>query len=72
MLGGGRVRAECQDGNERICRIPGKLKKRVWMRRGDLVAVEPWTAQSDKRGDIKWRYTKNQARILKKKHNFNP
>jgi translation initiation factor 1A len=67
MLGGDRVRAKCSDGNERICRIPGRLRKRVWMRAGDLILVRPWPVQSDERGDVIYRYTYTQANWLKRK-----
>lgn len=68
MLGGDKMRVKCSDGNTRICRIPGKLRKRVWIRIGDLVLVEPWTAQSNERADIVFRYTSTQANWLKRKN----
>ena len=67
MLGGERVLVRCQDGKERLCRVRGKLKRRVWVREGDIVLVSPWDFQSDKRGDIFWRYRKNQANWLRNK-----
>lgn len=67
MLGGDRLRVKCDDGNERICRIPGKLRKRVWIKPGDLVLVKPWKIQSDSRGDVIFRYTLTQANWLKRK-----
>jgi translation initiation factor 1A len=67
MLGGERVLVKCQDGKERLCRIRGKLKRRVWVREGDIVLVSPWDFQSDKRGDIFWRYRKNQNEWLRNK-----
>ena len=67
MLGGDRVRARCADDNERICRIPGRLRKRVWMRSGDLILVKPWPVQSNERGDVIYRYTATQANWLKRK-----
>ena len=67
MLGGDRVRARCDDGNTRICRIPGRLRKRVWMKMGDLILVRPWKVQSNERGDIIFRYTYTQANWLRRK-----
>lgn len=67
MLGANRIQVDCEDGKERICRIPGKMKKRVWTRVDDIVIIKPWKYQSDSRGDLVWRYTKNQAAVLKKK-----
>ena len=65
MLGSERILVKCQDGKERLCRIRGKLKRRVWVREGDVVLVSPWDFQSDTRGDIFWRYTKNQREWLR-------
>ncbi len=67
LLGFDRVLVKCQDGNERLCRIRGKMKRRVWIRVGDVVLVSPWDFQSDKRGDLIWRYTKAQADMLRRK-----
>ncbi|MFB0500866.1 MAG: translation initiation factor eIF-1A [Candidatus Bathyarchaeia archaeon] len=67
MLGFDRVLVKCQDGHERLCRIRGKMKRRVWIRQGDIVLVSPWDFQSDKRGDVVWRYKRNQAEWLRKK-----
>ncbi len=67
MLGGDKMRVVCDDGKTRIVRIPGKLRKRVWMRPGDLILVQPWKIQGDKRGDAVFKYTPTQANWLKKK-----
>ena len=67
MVGGDRVRARCADGHERICRIPGRLRKRVWMRAGDLILVKPWVVQAEERADVVYRYTYTQANWLKRK-----
>ena len=65
MLGFDRVMVKCQDGHERLCRDRGKLKRRVWIRDGDVVLVSPWDFQPDTRGDIFWRYRKNQTEQLR-------
>lgn len=61
MYGYDRVLVECSDGKTRLCRIRGQLKRRIWIKEGDLVLVSPWDFQSDKRGDVWWRFTKGQA-----------
>ncbi len=66
MLGFDRLLVSCQDGKERLCRIRGKMKRRMWIRVGDIVLVSPWDFQSDKRGDIIWRYKRNQAEWLRR------
>ncbi len=68
MLGGDKLRVKCIDGNTRICRIPGKLRKRVWIRTGDLVLVEPWNTQMNERADVIFRYTQTQANWLRRKN----
>jgi translation initiation factor 1A len=64
FLGFDRIMVKCQDGHERLCRIRGKMKRRAWIRLGDIVLVSPWDFQSDVRGDICWRYKRNQTEWL--------
>jgi translation initiation factor 1A len=66
LLGASRIKIMCADGKSRMGRIPGKLKKRMWIRVGDLVIVRPWKFQDDK-SDIVWRYTKTQANYLSRR-----
>ncbi len=67
MSGASRLIVMCEDGVTRNCRIPGKMKKRMWIREGDLVIVKPWEFQ-DEKGDIIYRYTKTQAAYLSRNH----
>lgn len=67
MLGANKLKVRCQDGKIRTCRIPGRLRKRVWMREGDIVIIEPWTIQGDSSGDVVWRYTQTEASALRRK-----
>ncbi|HLC59001.1 MAG TPA: translation initiation factor eIF-1A [archaeon] len=67
MLGGDHVKANCTDGNVRVCRIPGRLRKRVWINPGNLILVKPWVVQSNIRGDVAFVYTPTQANYLKRK-----
>ena len=53
----------CEDGYTRTARIPGKMKKRMWIRENDLVIVKPWQFQTEK-ADIVYRYTQTQANYL--------
>ncbi len=65
LLGGGRLLVYCEDGKERICRIPGKIKRYIWVREGDIVIVKPWQIEKDKKGDVIWRYTRIQVEWLR-------
>ncbi len=66
LLGGSRIRVQCADGKARMGRIPGKIKKKMWIREGDLVIVKPWDFQEDK-ADILYRYTKTQSSYLSRR-----
>ncbi|MFH1257641.1 MAG: translation initiation factor eIF-1A [Candidatus Micrarchaeota archaeon] len=67
MYGGSRMRVECADGKERLCRIPGKIKMRVWVKVNDVVLVMPWSVEGDTKGDIAYRYTRTQVDLLQRK-----
>lgn len=66
-LGGSRMNVKCFDGKARVCRVPGRLKRRLWLREGDIVLVKPWEFEGDKKGDIIFKYTKAQTEWLKRK-----
>ncbi len=66
ILGGRRVSVLCEDGETRLARIPGKMRRRQWVREGDLIIVWPWDFQ-DSKADVKHRYTKTQAMYLSRK-----
>ena len=62
-----RMNIKCQDGETRICRVRGKMKKRMWVREGDVVLISPWDFQPSEKGDIIFRYTRNQVYLLREK-----
>ena len=66
ILGGRRVTVLCEDGETRLARIPGKMRRRQWVREGDLIIVWPWDFQ-DSKADVKHRYTKTRAMYLSRK-----
>src|SRR3989338_7143047 len=67
-LGGSRMRVRCLDGKERICRIPGRLRRALWVRENDVVIVEPWELGGNEKGDIIYKYKgKAEVDFLKKK-----
>ena len=67
VLGASRFRVSCQDSKDRICRVSGKFRRRIWVKTGDVVLVKPWDIQPEDRGDIVWRYTRTQAGWLQKR-----
>lgn len=66
-LGGSRMKVRCLDGKTRTCRIPGRLKRSLWVREGDIIIVQPWELGGAEKGDIIYKYTKSQKAFLKKK-----
>jgi translation initiation factor 1A len=65
MLGANHIRVRCFDGVTRMGRIKGKIKKRAWIREGDLLIIIPWEFQ-DEKCDIHFRYRGPQVDWLKK------
>ncbi len=63
IMGGSRLRVICEDGVPRLARIPGKLRRRMWIREGDLLIIAPWDFQQEK-ADVKFRYTSTQSAHL--------
>ncbi|HUC38509.1 MAG TPA: hypothetical protein VL944_00050 [Candidatus Acidoferrum sp.] len=57
IAGATKFVVECQDGKQRLCSIPGRFRRRFWVKENDVVIVKPWVVQSDERGDIVWRYS---------------
>ena len=73
IYGNERMQVFCEDGKHRIGRIRGKIKKRVWIRKGDLVIVNPWefeTQSKDKleKCEITWRYMRHEIAWLDRKN----
>ncbi|HID16683.1 TPA: translation initiation factor eIF-1A [Candidatus Bathyarchaeota archaeon] len=67
MLGYDRLMVKCTDGRERVCRIRGKMKRKVWIKVGDVVLVAPWEFQPETKGDVLWRYMESQVATLRRK-----
>lgn len=66
-LGGNKMMIKCLDGKIRNCRVPGRLRRRLWLRPGDVVIIEIWELDKN-RGDIILKYRQNQIAWLKKKN----
>ncbi len=67
LLGASRFRVNCKDGKVRICRIPGKFRRRIRIRVGDLVIIKPWDIEPNEKGDVVWIYTRTQANWVRSK-----
>lgn len=64
-LGGNKMFVNCLDGVTRNCRVPGRLKRKLWLRPGDVVIAEPWEFDKNK-ADIILKYKPNQIEWLKR------
>ncbi len=65
-LGASRMSVKCLDGKSRNCRVPGRLKRKLWLREGDVVLVEPWEFE-DGKADVLFKYTPAAVAWLKRK-----
>ena len=65
-VGGSRMLISCMDGKTRNCKVPGRLRRGMWLREGDVVIIEPWEFDNAK-GHIMYKYTKTQVEKLKQK-----
>ncbi|MBI4738493.1 translation initiation factor eIF-1A [Candidatus Woesearchaeota archaeon] len=66
-VGGSRMMVRCMDGKVRNCRIPGRLKNKLWVREGDLVIVAPWEFSGNEKGDVILKYKRNQFEHLRER-----
>jgi translation initiation factor 1A len=71
LLGAARIRVMCEDTISRMGRITGKMKKKMWIREGDLLIVRPWGFQEGK-ADILFRYSRTQSQYLARKNLLPP
>ncbi len=65
-LGGSRMYVRGTDGNEIMARVPGRAKKFLWIREGDIVLLQPWELDKDK-ADLIYKYKPNEIKALDKK-----
>lgn len=81
IIGNNNALVFCNDGNERLCHIRGRLrKKKIWLNSGDIVLVSTRDFESaiskpdpkDKRGDILTKYETKSYKMLKRDQTINP
>ncbi|MCF2142063.1 MAG: translation initiation factor 1A [Candidatus Lokiarchaeota archaeon] len=69
IFGGEHMGVRSENGVDYLGVIRGKIKKRMWVRLGDVVLITPWadmTVKKDKKpkAHIIWRYTRTQVNWL--------
>lgn len=67
-LGARRMEVLCADQVKRTARIPGRFRRGYRITVNDVVIVEPWDDLSGDRGDITYRYRKNEIRPLSRRY----
>lgn len=65
-LGGNRMEIKSTDGKTRNGRVPGRFKRRMWLRPKDIVIIKPWP-DDDSKADIIFQYYASQKNQLMKK-----
>jgi len=71
LLGAARIKVMCEDNVSRMGRITGKMKKKMWIREGDLLILRPWGFQEGKT-DILFRYSRTQSQYLSRRNLLPP
>ena len=65
MLGNGRLSAYCYDGKTRLAHIRGKMRRRIWIKEGDIILLGLREFQ-DGKADVIHKYSADEARSLMK------
>jgi len=62
-VGAGFLKVYCTDGEYYMARIPGKMRRRAWMRERDVILFLPWGTR-DNKGEVVYRYLRDEVRKL--------
>jgi translation initiation factor 1A len=65
-VGASRMLVKCLDAKTRNCKVPGRLRRKLWLREGDIILVEPWEFD-DEKGDVIFKYNPASVQWLKNK-----
>lgn len=65
-LGSSRMNIRTSDGKIIIARVPGRVKKFLWIREGDIVLLQAWEFDKEK-ADLIYKYKPNEIKALEKK-----
>ena len=71
LLGGDHVLVNFTDNITRLCRIRGKMKRKMWIRANDIVLLAPWDF-NDKKAYILLRYIRAHADWLVENKHITP
>ncbi len=65
-LGGNKMEIRATDGKSRNGRVPGRFRRKFWLRPGDFVIIQIWESD-DSKADIVYQYRGGQIGQLRKK-----
>ena len=65
-LGGSRMNVRTTTGKDMLARVPGRAKKFLWIREGDIVLLQPWELDEN-RADLVYKFKPNEVKALEKK-----
>lgn len=65
-LGGNRMEVISTDGKTRNCRVPGRYRRRLWLRPENVVIVVPWE-YDDGKADVIYKYRPTEEKAIRKK-----
>jgi len=65
-FGGNRMEIKATDGKTRNCKVPGRYRRRLWLRPKDIVLITPWE-YDDSKGEIIYKYPRAAINQLRKK-----
>ena len=65
-VGGPHLKVICEDGKERLARIPGRFRRRMWIKVGDVVIVKLWEYEKNK-CDVVHKYSPVEVEKLREK-----
>ena len=65
-LGGNRMDVLTTDGKTRNCSVPGRYRRRLWLRPRNIILIVPWDLD-DSKGDVIYKYKPLDEKTLRKK-----
>jgi len=55
----------CVDGKQRIGRVSGSNKRKLYIKQGDLVIIKPWEYEETTKCDVIYKYRRGQVDWLR-------
>ena len=65
-VGGPHLKVICEDGKERFARIPGRFRRRMWIKVGNIVIIKLWQYEKNK-CDVIYKYSYLEVEKLRER-----